>query len=261
VLSLSPSLIIALAIGSRVLGGRAISGELLAELRPLLGNTAAAFVSEVLERTQESGITGHAAAAGAIVTIYASTRLFVQVQIALNRVWNVAPAPHGSLRGRLLEMLEKRVVSFSLVLALGLLLAATVLTKSVLSVIAAGLGLPRVPLLWQAADLTVSFAALVFMLAGVYRVLPDVRIGLRHALRGGLITAIFLSGGAVLVGLYLDAFGVASAFGAAGSLVVFMLSAYYGAQIFLFGAELTGVSARRHGVLSPSSQRPPSNAQ
>ena len=40
---------------------------------------------------------------------------------------------------------------------------------------------------------------------------------------------------------------VASAFGAAGSLVVVLVWVYYSAQIFLFGAEFTWVYANNFG--------------
>jgi membrane protein len=250
VLSLAPMLVVALALASRVLGGRALDGVLVAELKPLIGETAATFVSDVLARSEATGFSGHAAVFGTLVTIYASGRLFVQVQIALNRIWHPTPRESGSLRQRAWRVVEKRVLSFALVLGLGLLLAITTVAKASLSWLANQLGLPDVPFLWHAADLGLSFCALVCTLAAVYRFLPDSSIGFRFALRGGLITAIFLVLGTVAVGVYLDSGVVSSAFGAAGSLVVFMLSAYYGAIIFLYGAELTAVYAREEGVLA-----------
>jgi membrane protein len=51
----------------------------------------------------------------------------------------------------------------------------------------------------------------------------------------------------LLIGLYLGKSSVASAFGAAGSLVVMMVWVYYSAQIFLLGAEFTWVYAHEHG--------------
>ena len=53
--------------------------------------------------------------------------------------------------------------------------------------------------------------------------------------------------GKFLVGLYLGKSGVASGFGAAGSLVVLLIWVYYSAQIFLLGAEFTWVYAQEHG--------------
>lgn len=257
VLSLAPTLMIALAFASRMLGGRAVSGVLVSELRPLLGDTAAAFVAEVIGHSNETGFSDEAALIGAGVTMYASTRLFIQVQAALNRVWGVSVESSGPWYAQAMRLVKKRALSFALVLGLGVLLALTAVAKALMSYTAHHLGLPDVPVLWRAADLGLSFFGLVCVLAAVYRVLPDLSIGAWHALRGGFITAVLLTFGALIVGAYLDSSVVASAFGAAGSLVVFMLSAYYGALIFLFGAELTAVYAREEGALARDKAQPP----
>jgi len=47
--------------------------------------------------------------------------------------------------------------------------------------------------------------------------------------------------------LYIGKAGVGSAYGAAGSLVAFLIWVYYSAQIFFLGAEFTHSFAERHG--------------
>jgi membrane protein len=58
---------------------------------------------------------------------------------------------------------------------------------------------------------------------------------------------LLFSVGKFLIGLYLGRSTVASTYGAAASLVVFMLWVYYSTQIVLFGAELTQAWVTRHG--------------
>ena len=60
-----------------------------------------------------------------------------------------------------------------------------------------------------------------------------------------------------LIGLYLGKSGVASGFGAAGSLVVLLVWVYYSAQIFLLGAEFTWVYAHDHGSKAGESKLAP----
>jgi membrane protein len=69
----------------------------------------------------------------------------------------------------------------------------------------------------------------------------------RDVWTGAAVTALLFTIGKVLIGLYLGKSGLASGFGAAGSLVVLIAWVYYSAQIFLFGAEYTWVYANRHG--------------
>jgi membrane protein len=53
-----------------------------------------------------------------------------------------------------------------------------------------------------------------------------------------------MSGEPSILGIYLGRGSLGSAYGAAGSLVVFLAWVYYSAQILFFGAEVTQVYAR-----------------
>jgi membrane protein len=79
----------------------------------------------------------------------------------------------------------------------------------------------------------------------IYRILPDVHIAWRDVLLGSLLTALLFVLGKTLIGLYLGRTSVASAYGAAGSLVVILLWVYYSSLIFFFGAEFTRVHSRQ----------------
>ena len=87
----------------------------------------------------------------------------------------------------------------------------------------------------------IGFALVVFALlfAAIYKVLPDTSLAWRDVAVGALITAALFTGGKSLIGWYLGQAAPGSTYGAAGPLIVLLLWAYYSAQIFLFGAELT----------------------
>jgi uncharacterized BrkB/YihY/UPF0761 family membrane protein len=61
------------------------------------------------------------------------------------------------------------------------------------------------------------------------------------------LTALLFNLGKRLFGLYLGKSSIASAYGAAGSLVVVLLWVYCSAQILFFGAKLTQVYSNMHG--------------
>ena len=61
------------------------------------------------------------------------------------------------------------------------------------------------------------------------------------------MTSALFSTGKFLIGLYIGKASIGSAYGAAGSVVVFMVWVYYSAQIFFLGAQFTRVFAERHG--------------
>ena len=71
---------------------------------------------------------------------------------------------------------------------------------------------------------------------------------------GALVTALLFEVGKLLIGLYLGKTGVASGFGAAGSLIVLLIWVYFSAQIFLLGAEFTWVYSHEFGSRATNAQ-------
>jgi membrane protein len=93
----------------------------------------------------------------------------------------------------------------------------------------------------------VSLGFVTVLFALMYRILPSTRVAWRDVWQGSLVTAVLFTIGKFLIGLYLGKAGVASGFGAAGSIVVLLVWVFYSAQIFLLGAEFTWVYAHREG--------------
>ena len=79
----------------------------------------------------------------------------------------------------------------------------------------------------------------------IYKLMPRVQVQLaRRLARRASSPRCCSRVGKFLIGLYIGKSGVASGFGAAGSLVVVFVWVYYSAQIFLLGAEFTWVYAQ-----------------
>jgi membrane protein len=108
-----------------------------------------------------------------------------------------------------------------------------------------------VPEVWQVMNLAVSLGVITLLFALVYRFLPDVKLRWPDVWAGALVTALLFTLGKYLIGLYLGRSSVASAYGAAGSIVVLLLWVYYSSQIVLLGAELTRVVAERRDGRDP----------
>jgi membrane protein len=81
----------------------------------------------------------------------------------------------------------------------------------------------------------------------IFKVLPDAKIAWRDVWIGAFITALLFNSGKFLLGFYLGKSGLASVYGATGSLVIFLLWIYYSAQILLFGAKYTQLYADKCG--------------
>jgi len=101
------------------------------------------------------------------------------------------------------------------------------------------------PLLISFVDQFANFAVATATFAFIFKVLPNVEIGWRDVAVGAALTAVLFIVGEALIGLYIARAGIATAYGAAGSVLVALLWIYYSALILLLGAEFTKVYARR----------------
>jgi membrane protein len=77
--------------------------------------------------------------------------------------------------------------------------------------------------------------------------MPDIEITWHDVWVGAVMTALLFNVGKFLLGWYLARSTMASAYGAAGSVVIILLWVFYSSQILFFGAEFTQVYARRCG--------------
>jgi membrane protein len=92
-----------------------------------------------------------------------------------------------------------------------------------------------------------SFGMITILFALIFKFIPDTTIPFRDVRMGAVVTSILFMLGKVVISLYLGHSALTSAYGAAASLVIFLIWIYYSAQILLFGAELTHTYALKFG--------------
>jgi membrane protein len=176
--------------------------------------------------------------------LFGSSSVFLMLKYALNNMWGVTKAATG-----VISLVLNRLQSFLVVLGIGLLLFLSMVLKSLVfafyQTLSRFLVVPGLVL--NLADHVLSFLFISVLFAILFKVLPDTRVSWRYAGRGAVVSALLFTIGNVFLGIYLTRQTVASAYGAAGSLVVILLWVYYSALIIFLGAEFTQVYARRRG--------------
>ncbi|WP_343076089.1 YihY/virulence factor BrkB family protein [Halomonas elongata] len=236
--SLAPTVIIAVTVIGLVLGEEAAQGQIVAQLEGTMGASAAELVQNAVSqsRIQESGILPTLLGVGALVV--GATTVFGQMQFSLNTLWGVAARPSTN---SLWIFIKNRMLSLTVVLSIGFILlvslALGVLVKAMLKA-ADGL-LPFVGFLTNGAEFLVSLALVSALFATIFKVLPDVVLRWRDVLVGAVVTAVLFAVGRTAIAVYLAYTATASAYGAAGSVVVVLLWVYYSSLILLFGAAFT----------------------
>jgi membrane protein len=248
--ALAPILIVAITIAGLVFGTETVQRQVTTEISGLVGKEGGDAVRAMLEGAAQRGGDGIATALGLVTFFLGSTGAFLELQTALNAIWRVKPKPDAGIK----DMLLQRLLSFGLVVGVGFVLLVSLLVSAALSALNSYIGqlLPQIAEIWQGINALVSLGVVTLLFAMIYQFLPDVDLRLRHVWVGALVTAGLFNIGKYLIGLYLGTSGVASAYGAAGSVVVLLVWVYYSAQIVLLGAEFTRAYVERFGGLRPT---------
>lgn len=246
VFSIAPLLIIIIAIAGLAFGQQAVRGEIVGQIEGLVGRQAAEAIQTMIGSASKPATGIVATVIGLVTLLLGASGLFGQLQDALNTVWEVAPRPGLGIGA----MIKKRLVSFAMVAVLGLLLLVSAVAGAAIAAAGrffAGIS-PAPAVALQAINLVFAFVVATTLFAIIYKVLPDARTGWPDVFVGAAVTTLLFALGLALVGLYMAHSNVASAYGAAGSLVVVLVWIYYSAQILLLGAEFTQVYANRYGA-------------
>ena len=248
--SLAPLLLIAVSIAGLVFGPDAARGEIFGQLQDVVGDEGAAAAQALLQSLNRPshGLVG--TVLGVATLLLGAASVFGELQDSLDRIWRAPPRGGGS---GLWSLLRARLLTFGMVLGIGFLLVVSLVASAALAAVgkryANAFG--GWAMLAEALNFVVSFAVITALFAMIYKILPRVRIGWRDVWVGAAVTALLFSLGKSLIGLYLGRSGIASGFGAAGSLILVIVWTYYSAQIFLLGAEFTHVYAHACGSRCP----------
>ncbi|HVL15343.1 MAG TPA: YihY/virulence factor BrkB family protein [Gemmata sp.] len=245
-LSLSPLLLAVVAIAGLAFGEEAARGEIVGQLRDTAGEEGATVVEKLIANSAASSGKGLAAVVAFAVLFFGASGVFVELQAALNTVWQV---PGRKTEGGVWAIVRQRLLSFSLVCGVAFLLLASLVVSAVLSAVNDRIAawLPGMGVLAQVLNFLLTFGLLTLLFAMIFQWLPETDLAWSDVWVGAAVTAALFSVGKYLIGLYLGHAAVGSAYGAAGAFVVLLAWIYWSSQILLFGAELTFVYAQRFG--------------
>lgn len=248
-LSLAPLLVVGVAIAGFVLGEGEARAQALGGVYDLLGPRGAAEVGAWMDTARAAA--SEATLIGALLFLYGASRMFVQLESALDAVWDAPVKEHETLVDAARHIARQRLKSFLLMLGFGLVIAGSLVLQIVVEFVleallqaAGGAGSTAAALL-RAAHLVFSLGVLTTGFALAFRRAPHRDVELRDTWLGAFVTAMLFSFGNSLLGLYVGHIDVGAAYGVAGSIVAVLVWLVFAGQIVLYGAELTRVVATR----------------
>ena len=253
VFSLAPMLVIIISLVGLFFGRDAIEGRIYYQIADLVGPSAAKQIQETIKHVSETGDSGLAASIGIVTLIIGATTMFGEIQDSINSIWGIKPKPkRGWLR-----MLINRLLSFSMIVTMGFLMLVSLVINAMMDIFIDRLEqllADYTVYLAYAINLVVLWGVTTLLFAVVFKVLPDGKVRWKDSLRGAGFTAILFMIGKFAIGLYLGNSDIASAYGAAGSIILILLWVYYSSVILYFGAEFTKEYAFLYGTrIEPNS--------
>lgn len=252
VFSLGPVLVLMIAAAGLFLGEEAIEGKVFAELRGLVGTSAAQQIQEIIKNLSLSGKSNVAFVISAVTLLIGATTVFGDIQNSINNIWHVRPkAKKGWLK-----MIKDRLLSSSLVIGLGFLLVVSLVINGAILAFTDRLQqyLPDTTVfLFSAINFLLTFFIIFILFSAIFKILPDVKIRWRTVRSGAIFTTVLFTLGRFLIGFYIESSNTESTYGAASSIVLILLWVYYTAAILYLGAVYTREYASYRGIpIQPS---------
>jgi membrane protein len=237
VLSLTPFLLVIVAITGWLLGSDAATRYLLSQISNVAGAQSGQFIAGLISGAHPAALTqGVKALFGLVVTLVGATAVFAELQHGLDRVF-------GSRVSGAFALVRTRLLSFGLVVGVAVLsIASLMLSAAVHTMLTrvAHANLGRA-VLGAITNEIVSFVVLACAFAAILRLLPERPPRQRSAIIGALTAAALFTIGKFAIGWYLAHFALTSAYGAAGAVVIVMLWIYWSSALFFAGAVVASV--------------------
>jgi len=252
--SLAPLLLTVIAVSGLVFGPQAVQQSIQEQVQSLIGPGAAEQLQSMLMAAAQPTSEGLSVTlASLFVIVFGATGAFAALQDALNRIWHVTPDPRiGGIR----LFIAKRIWSLGMILGVAFLLMVSLILTALIAATGRWLGgfLPAFISagFLQTVTTGTSFLIVTLLFGTIFRVLPDAEVRWCDVWLGALLTSLLFSIGKSALGVYLGHSAIASAFGAAGSLMLIVIWLYYAAMVLLLGAEFTKFWAASSGrVIRP----------
>jgi membrane protein len=245
IFSLAPLLVITIAIAGWVFGDSAASNAITGEIQGFVGHDAASTIQSMIQSAHKPTQGVVASIIGGVTLLFGATGVFAEISDALNSVWRV----EGRSQNGVWRLIKSRFLSVGMVLAVGFLLLVSLMVSALVAGIFKYFGamIPIPEMFLQAVEFIISLSVLTGLFAMMFAILPEAKLDWSDVAFGAFATAVLFTAGKTAIGLYLGKTISASAYGAAGSLLLVVAWIYYSALIFYFGAEFTRAYATTFG--------------
>ncbi|MBD2233141.1 YihY/virulence factor BrkB family protein [Phormidium tenue] len=257
--SLFPLLLVVLSIIGALVGPNtevfeAIEAVIVRYLPPEVHDLIKDTLVSLNENSVGAGLIGFG------ILLFAASTIFAMLKRSVNKIWETPSrvSEAGSPARMALFFVVNKLSAFVLVLATALLLLASLLSDIVIKIILTLINTFQETFDFLTIDEAIlsktleagwSFLALGFAIAGLFRLLPSIKLSWRDIWPGALLTTLLLAGLQWLVSNSVISLGSRFvSYGVIGSVMILMLWIFLACQIFFAGCEFSFVYAHLFGT-------------
>lgn len=247
--ALGPLLVLAIETAGLFQAKQAARQALVTEFSRLTGGKGGQVLEDLLAGAAGTTFGPLGTTLGLLALLAFAGLAFAQLKWSLNRIWAVTPRKHDGWKARLLGACRRNLGSAAGALGVGFLLLVSFLG----SILLAGVGAWLAAAIPGEADvarvLTIALGALVawILFAALFKLLPDAEVAWRDVGIGAAVTTLLFFAGQLVLSTYFARGSLATAYGAAGGILMLLVWVYYSCVIVLYGAQFTQVYANLYG--------------
>ncbi|MGE3760215.1 MAG: YihY/virulence factor BrkB family protein [Pseudobdellovibrionaceae bacterium] len=230
-LALAPFVIILLAFASLL--GQGFQSRMYEQLTQLMGPEAGKAVQLVVESADNNqSITTISGLVGLMVLAVSASAVFGQIRSALDIMNHT---PEEKIPSGIKGFFKDKAFSLGLVFGFVFLSIASLAVTAIIS----GIFYGREEVLWSITSALTNLALFWGLFTLLFRFTPTERMPWRNCAVSGICAAVFYLTGKSAIGMYLGNASVGSAYGAAGTFVVFLVWVYYTTVTLLISYEFS----------------------
>jgi membrane protein len=246
IFSLAPIMIISIKISGVVFGPDIVQDQLIEQIHHLIGAAGADQINLLLKLVNRPEKNLIETIIGPIILILAAVGLLTELQDGMNTIWNVKPRS----RNFIWEIIQHRILSFAMILAIGFLLLVSLIINVILTELSGHINkfITGGYILTSIINFIVSLGGITCLFALLFKILPDINIRWRDVWLGAFITSLLFTLGKTLIATYIGNSNLGSFYGASSSFIIVLIWIYYSSQILFIGAEFIKVYVKHiHG--------------
>ena len=252
IFSMPGLLVLIITIAGYFFGHDTVNDNILAQVASTLGPDTAEQIKEMLIKVGQTKSTLVGSIVGISTILVGATGVFVELQKTFNTIWEVKVVVQRGIW----PILKARLFSFGLILAIAFLLIISLVVSTGIAALNNWIKVESpewMVIVLHILNFIISIVVISTLFAMMFKILPDAKIQWKHVWLGSFLTGLLFTLGKTALSYYFGKAEPASAYGAAGSIILMLLWVSYSSMILFFGAEFTAAYAKMYSNKVPPS--------